>query len=142
MGAPDIPEGEQVLMQGAFDPATYRREAIASAVAGLAFLAIAYFLLRPRAELAVSALLGAGAVFAVGYLQFRANRDRHWVLTARALYLSNRAPVPMADIRFVSGSASNLKLRVRRQRPLKLLGVPDAIALRDQIRKLMREARQ
>ncbi|MFV2034797.1 MAG: hypothetical protein ACC631_06765 [Halocynthiibacter sp.] len=142
MAALEVPEGEEILAEGRSDPALYRREALVSLVAGLAFLLILILVWRPGTALLVALLIAAGYGAFRLLLVYWHNHNMRWAMTRRAIYFSNRAPVPHADITMVRGSSANIWIRQRGQRPFAMLGVQDAIELRHVIRKMMRESRR
>lgn len=125
-------------MEGAFDPAVWRREVIVSAivvaVVGLVVLVIWASLM---------ALAGVAILIAVflgwAFLEHRDACHRSWALTRRALYISDGPPLPLSEIGRMRGTSNHVRLRRRGGGRLLLLGEPRAIELRQRLRDLRAE---
>lgn len=126
-------------MEGAFDPAVWRREALVSAIVVAVAGLVALFAFTSLLALAGVAILIA-VFIAWALLEYRDACHRSWALTRRALYISDGPPLPLSEIGRMKGTSNHVRLRRRGGgRLLLLLGEPRAIELRQRLRDLRAE---
>ena len=125
-------------MEGAFDPAVWRREALVSAIVVAVAGLVALFAFTSLLALAGVAILIA-VFIAWALLEYRDARGRSWALTRRALYISDGPPLPLSEIGRMKGTSNHVRLRRRGGGRLLLLGEPRAIELRQRLRDLRAE---
>ncbi len=126
---PEFAPGERVLFEGSFDPAAWAKEAAFWFVLLVALLSLLPSLMGAP-DVAVPLLPFVGACAVAAGLLFLVHRDRDWVMTDRALYISGVKPIEKARIRRFGGWGATITIITGHGTNRRLLGVRRATTLR------------
>lgn len=126
---PDLTEGERVLFEGSFDPEAWAREAAFWFVLLVAAIWLLPTIMGATDVAVPLAPFFAGCAVAVAVI-FLVHRNRDWVMTDRALYITGVRPIEKARIRRFGGWGSSITVVTGHGANRRLLGVKRATMLR------------